>query len=94
MKPTPANLQKLEELVRALSYTVRYEKGNFQSGYCMVESRKMIVVNKFFDTAGRFSTLLDILATLPIHPDQLPDKSREFYHLLHRNSLIPSPELG
>ncbi|MCO6484492.1 MAG: hypothetical protein J5I41_01825 [Saprospiraceae bacterium] len=94
MKPTPANLQKLEELVRALSYTVRYEKGNFQSGYCMVESRKMIVVNKFFDTAGRFSTLLDILASLPIQPDQLPDKSREFYQLLHRNSLIPSPELG
>lgn len=92
MKPTPTNLQKLEDLFKALSYTVRYEKGNFQSGYCMVESRKMVVVNKFFDTAGRFTTLLDILAGLDFEPDALPEKSREFCQQLHKQALLPLEE--
>jgi hypothetical protein len=39
---------------------VRYEKGNFQSGYAMVENKKIIVVNKFLETEGRISVLLDI----------------------------------
>jgi hypothetical protein len=92
MKPTTTNLQKLEELFRALSYTVRYEKGNFQSGYCIVESRNMVVVNKFFDTAGRFNTLLDILSNLAVEPETLPDKQREFYQQLHKQAMLPLEE--
>lgn len=89
MKPTVANLQKLEELFRNLSYVVRYEKGNFQSGYCIVESRRIAVVNKFFDTAGRFTTLLDILSTIPVEPERLPEKSREFYFGLIKQAMLP-----
>jgi hypothetical protein len=92
MKPTVTNLQKLEDLFRALSYTVRYEKGNFQSGYCIVENRNMVVVNKFFDTAGRFNTLLDILSNLPFEPEALPEKSREFYLQLHKQAMLPLEE--
>jgi len=88
MKPTAANLQKLEELFRHLSYVVRYEKGNFQSGYCIVESRRIVVVNKFFDTPGRFSTLLDILSTIQVEPERLPDKSREFYTGLLKQAML------
>lgn len=89
MKPTVANLQKLEELFRNLSYVVRYEKGNFQSGYCIVEDRRIVVVNKFFDTAGRFTTLLDILSSIPVEPDSLPDRSREFYTGLVKQAMLP-----
>lgn len=89
MKPTAANLQKLEELFRNLSYVVRYEKGNFQSGYCIVESRRIVVVNKFFDTAGRITTLLDILSTITVEPEGLPDKSREFYAGLLKQAVLP-----
>lgn len=92
MKPTPANLQKLEELIRSLAYVVRYEKGNFQSGYCIVEDRKIVVVNKFFDTAGRFNTLLDILSTLEVEPALLPEKSREFYANLQKQASLPLEE--
>lgn len=92
MKPTTGNLQKLEDLFKALHYTVRYEKGNFQSGYCIVESRNVVVVNKFFDTAGRFSTLLDILMGLKFDPENLPEKSREFYFQLYKQAALPISE--
>ena len=50
MRYTQTTLKKLEELFGELDYAVRYEKGNFQSGYCIVEQRRIAVVNRFFDT--------------------------------------------
>ncbi len=65
---------------------IRYEKGNFQSGYCLVENRKIAVVNKFFDTEARINCLLDILATLAYDPTDLPEQSRDQVEkwLVHR----------
>lgn len=77
MRYTQTTLKKLEELFGELDYTVRYEKGNFQSGYCLVENRKIAVLNKFFDTEARINCLLDILATLEFEPESLSEKSRE-----------------
>ncbi len=59
---TKHGLKKLETLLGELGYTVRYEKGNFQSGYCLVESRRIAIINKFFDTEARISCLFDILS--------------------------------
>ena len=59
---TKHGLKKLETLLRELGYTVRYEKGNFQSGYCLVESRQVAIINKFFDNEARITCLLDILS--------------------------------
>ena len=61
VKYTKSNLQKLELLFKEQEYTIRYEKGNFQSGYCVVQARKIAVINKFFDTEARINCLLDIL---------------------------------
>ena len=77
MRYTITTLKKLEDLFDELDYSVRYEKGNFQSGYCIVESRRIAVVNKFFDTEGRINTLLDILSKFEIDQDTLSDKSKD-----------------
>lgn len=82
MKYTKHTLSKLETLFGELHYTIRYEKGNFQSGYCMVENKKMAVINKFYDTEGRINCLLDILKTLEVEETELSDKSRKFYKQL------------
>lgn len=79
MKYTTANLKKLETLLEELAYTVRYEKGNFQSGYCIVQDKKIAVVNKFFDTEGRINCLLEILQTMEIDFTQLDEKSVKFW---------------
>lgn len=79
LKYTAHNLKKIETLLEELGYTVRYEKGNFQSGYCMVEDRKVAVVNKFFNTEGRISCLLDIIAGIEADGTDISEKSAKLY---------------
>lgn len=84
-KPT---LQKLEQLFRQLDYTVRYEKGTFNSGYCIVDASKIVVINKFFNTDSRVNVLLDILNDILDDDQLLPEKSRLFYRNLLKNQEI------
>ena len=77
MRYTQTTLKKLEGLFDELDYTIRYEKGNFQSGYCIVENRRIAVVNKFFDTEARINCLLEILSGFEFDAGNLSDASRE-----------------
>lgn len=76
---TKHSLQKLEVLFQELGYVIRYEKGNFNSGYCIVEARNIVIINKFYDTEARIATLLDILHNLEFEPGVLSEKSAKFY---------------
>jgi hypothetical protein len=82
MKYTRTSLKKLEDLCKELGYKVRYEQGHFQSGYCRVESQKVIVINKFFDVEGRINCFLDLIPDLPVEPDVLSADSLRFYKSL------------
>ena len=77
MRYTQSTLKKIEALFEELGYVIRYEKGSFQSGYCLVESRRIAVVNRFFDTEARINCLLDILSNLQYEADHLSEKSRD-----------------
>ena len=79
MNFTKTTLQKLELIFQEQDYTIRYEKGNFQSGYCIVENNKIIIVNRFFDTEGRINCLLDILSMVVVMEDRLSEKSKIFF---------------
>ena len=79
MNFTKHTLKKLELLLEEMGYIIRYEKGNFQSGYCIVENRKIAIVNKFFATEGRVQTLLDILDTIEVQVEILSEKSAKFH---------------
>lgn len=72
MRYTKSTLQKIEKLFGENGYAVRYEKGNFQSGYCVVMNKKIAIVNKFLDTKARIESLIEILSRLEIQ-DQLFD---------------------
>ena len=74
---TKHTLKKLETLAKELGYKVRYEKGNFQSGYCLVEHQRVAIVNKFFDTEGRINVLLDILSQYRPKPDEAAPELEE-----------------
>ena len=39
-------LQELEKLADKLEISIRYEKGNFNSGYCVVEEQKMFIIKR------------------------------------------------
>ena len=80
MKYTQSMLDKLETIPEQSGYVLRYERGTFQSGYCILESKKVVVLNKFLQTEGRINTLLDLIPQLDIKPDQLSDESRKLHH--------------
>lgn len=84
LKYTSNNLKRLESLLHEAGYIVRYEKGNFASGYCLLETKKVIVINRFYEIESQMNALIEIIAQLEIDENRLSDSSREFltqYHL-------------
>jgi hypothetical protein len=79
MKFTQTTLDKIERVLDEAQYIVRYERGNFQSGYCILEQRKVVVLNKFLPLEGRISTLVDIIPQLRIVPEMLNPEVRRIY---------------
>ena len=89
MRYTQATLEKIERILDEAEYIVRYERGNFQSGYCILEQRKVVVLNKFLPLEGRISTLVDIIPQLKISPERFSPEVRRIYEEVLAASLIP-----
>lgn len=79
MKYTQNILDKIERIAEEAGYVIRYERGNFQSGYCILQAKKVIVLNKFFQTEGRINTLIDLMPQLDISFDALTHESQKMY---------------
>ncbi len=82
MKYTAATLEKIEKLLDETDYIIRYERGTFQSGYCILQDKKVVVLNKFFQTEGRINTLIDLMPQLDINFDLLTHESQKLYEEL------------
>jgi hypothetical protein len=87
IRPTKSSLQKIEGIFKDLEYQIRYEKGHFQSGYCVVESKKIAIINKFFDTEGRINCLVDILMSIIVIENLLTENSIHFYKIILKSVL-------
>ncbi len=84
---TKVFLSKLEDILAETDYILRYEKGNFQSGYCIINESKVAVINKYFPLDGRISSLIEILRTINISPDNLNEKNRKLYLTISQTEL-------
>ena len=79
MKYTQATLDKVEKILDEAGYIVRYERGNFQSGYCILEERKVVVLNKFLPMEGRINTLIDIIPQLNVNVELFSPETKKVY---------------
>ncbi|HQV54010.1 MAG: hypothetical protein IPH34_09950 [Chitinophagaceae bacterium] len=79
MKYTQTTLDKLESIPEEVGYILRYERGTFQSGYCILEAKKVVVLNKFLPTEGRINTLMDLIPQLSIDQEILTEESKKLY---------------
>jgi len=79
LKYNQAALNKLEKILEESGYIVRYERGSFQSGYCILEDKKVVVLNKFLNPEGRINTLIDIIPGVGINYDLLTQASQKLY---------------
>ncbi|MBX7226322.1 MAG: hypothetical protein K1X55_09850 [Chitinophagales bacterium] len=84
-KYSPHTLKKIETIFQQLNYIVRYEKGRFNSGFCVLEDKRVVVVNKFFDVEARINTLIEILNQIEIDVSGLDDKNLKFYKELTKS---------
>lgn len=81
-KYTANTLKKLEQLFEEARFIIRYEKGNFNSGYCLLEDRRVAVINRFLNVEGRINALIEILPSIAVNEDELSGEMLKWYRQL------------
>lgn len=86
---TNHNLKKLEALVKDLGYSVRYEKGNFKSGACIIQNGKVVVINKFLSLEGKINSLIEIIQSVSVDLKEvlLEEKELALYYSIKQINL-------
>jgi hypothetical protein len=87
IKYTTSFQTKLEDLISESDYVLRYEKGNFKSGYCLLKDQKIMIVNKFYTTEGKINALLDILKIITLDTAKFTEKSQKLYEELTQTEI-------
>ena len=87
IKHTKNFLNKLEDIFAESDHNLRYEKGNFHSGWCVLNDKKVVLVNKYYTTEGKINTLLDILKTIEINTANLCEKNRNLLAQINQKTL-------
>jgi hypothetical protein len=84
---TPHTLEKLEMLLKTAGYKVRYEKGNFKTGACLLQNSKIIVVNKFSNMESRILSISELIRELDFDLNLLDDKQVAMVQQLKQTNL-------
>jgi len=66
MRYTKRTQEKLHDILKAQSYMVRYERGSFEGGYCIVQNKKVVVINKFYPLEGKIGILAQIIKEIEV----------------------------
>lgn len=84
---TTHTLEKLELLLKSAGYRVRYEKGNFKTGACLLLNSKMVVVNKFSGLESKILAISELARGLEMDYNLLDDKQIAFHQQLQQTKL-------
>lgn len=68
-------------------YVLRYEKGNFKSGYCILNSKKVAIVNKYYTHEGKINCLIDIIKSIEVDKSMFTEKNLNLYLELSQTEL-------
>lgn len=68
-------------------FVLRYEKGNFKSGYCLLNSKKVAIINKYFSIEGKINCLVDIIKSIEIETEKLSPKNQSLFLELSQTNL-------
>jgi hypothetical protein len=79
LKYTRHFLGKLEEIFAEANFVLRYEKGNFKSGFCLIKDSKVAIVNKYYP--------VEILRNMALDESCLSEKTRSLYQEICRKEL-------
>lgn len=85
VKYTTQFLSKLEDIFSESDYMLRYEKGNFNSGYCLLKETHIAIVNKYYPLEGKVNALIEILKQIELNTDKMTDKNKKLYQEIHQS---------
>ena len=71
-------LKELEQLAAQCTIALRYEKGDFEGGFCVLKTERLIVINKKLGPAKKASIVAQGLAEIGIAEVYLKPVIREF----------------
>lgn len=84
---TQHSLDKLESLLSDMGYKVRYEKGNFRTGACLLQTNKIVVVNRFSNLEVKISALVGLIRDMQTESNMLNDKQKQFLRSIKQTKL-------
>lgn len=84
---TTHTLEKLEMLLKTAGYKVRYEKGNFKTGACLLQNSKVIVINRFSNLESKILAIVDLARDLDIDYSLLDEKQVAFLQQIKQTKL-------
>jgi hypothetical protein len=87
IKYTPQFQAKLEDIFAESDYVLRYEKGNFQAGYCVLKETKIAIINKYFTMEGKINCMIEILKSIELDISRLSEKNKSLYLELTQSEL-------
>lgn len=61
-----AMLEELRETCAQLGYQIRYEKGDFSGGHCILKEQRLLVVNRRFTIERKIATIARALSELGV----------------------------
>ena len=70
-------LQDLKSLADQMGVKVRFERGDFKGGYCLLNESKVVVINRLANMQRKVITLSAALKELGVEEIYLPPKLRE-----------------
>lgn len=65
-------------LLKTTGYRVRYEKGNFKTGACLLQNNRVVVVNKFSGLESKILAISELARDLDIDYNLLDEKQTHF----------------
>lgn len=84
---TQHTLDKLVALLKSLGFKLRYEKGNFKTGACVLEKDRIIIVNKFSNLESKIVAFAELLQASDTDESLLDDKQKAFLYLLKQTKI-------
>ncbi|MFT7588967.1 MAG: hypothetical protein ACI959_001181 [Limisphaerales bacterium] len=66
IKYTTTTKKKIEQIYKEGGYVIRYERGNFNAGCCVLEKKKVVVINRFFGLEAQMNSLIEILGQIEL----------------------------
>ncbi len=74
-------------LLKTTGYRVRYEKGNFKTGACLLQNSKVVVVNKFSGLESKILAISELARDLDMDYSLLDEKQLAFLQQLKQTKL-------